>query len=969
MFVLGRARSGAFAAVPALLAAAAWAQQPALRVYGIRDGLKFPQVFAVMQDSRGLLWVGTSYGVGRYDGREFRSLTKSDGLPHDSVRALAEDGSGAIWALTKQGVARIAALGGPLGTPEVLPLPPALEPLKERPLKGMAAHSTALWLLGERAVLRFRGGELEQIPLPATAGEETVSIGPADDGGVWVCMAGHVVRLEPGRPPRPLACPPELGSAVGVVRVGAAVLVIQKRGIGRLAGDRVEPDLGWGLPLDANPTAGVALGSGLVVTTPARGALLLARGKPARALKVTEGLPSDAIYGATVDREGLLWLATSNGLVKIFDLEMRSYPSRAGELGSMVLAFARDARGGLWVGHSEGATLIRDGTMESHDARRQPSQEAGVWALLPLPGGGVLAGTRHGVVMLRGRRTVHLSDLPLAGGARVFGLVRDGAGWVWASTAQGAVRFRWDDGRERASGAQAFTLADGSPLGEVRGIAPAADGKVWFGTDGAGLAQWDGSAMHRFGREAGLPSVVCRAVLARPEGVWVGTDMGLWLFSGGRATEVDSVNLALSDRYVVAMAPGDDDSVWLATPYEVVKVVDDDVVGRIDQALGLVGASTTAENCLAAGAGEPLLVGTVGGLTEVPQDLGRRPQSEPGILLLGAEDRAGHPLEEGATLPYGLNTLTFAYASPTFLAEQNTYFQERLIGYDPTWSEPHPYLDHRYSSLPAGKYVFEARAVGRSGAASPTPARFAFSVSPPWWQTVPALLGFALAVGLFGYGVALVRTARIRNRNEELELVVRERTRELAEANEALERLATTDGLTGIANRRVFQEQLSHEWARAERDGSELSLLMFDIDAFKAYNDSLGHQAGDSCLRRVAQVLAGHVARPGDLAARYGGEEFGVILAGTDEEGARIVADKARAAVEALAIPHPNSPVASTVTVSVGIASVRPVSGVEPAAVVAAADDGLYRAKRSGRNRVCAGFSPPGTTQGSAERG
>ena len=94
-----------------------------------------------------------------------------------------------------------------------------------------------------------------------------------------------------------------------------------------------------------------------------------------------------------------------------------------------------------------------------------------------------------------------------------------------------------------------------------------------------------------------------------------------------------------------------------------------------------------------------------------------------------------------------------------------------------------------------------------------------------------------------------------------------------------------------------------------------------------------------------------------------------MILAGTDEEGARIVADKARAAVEALAIPHPNSPVASTVTVSVGIASVRPVSGVEPAAVVAAADDGLYRAKRSGRNRVCAGFSPPGTTQGSAERG
>jgi diguanylate cyclase (GGDEF)-like protein len=961
-------RSRAFGGVLAMVAAVVSAQQPALRVYGIRDGLKFPQIFAVMQDSRGLLWVGTSYGVSRYDGREFRSLTKSDGLPHDSVRALAEDGAGTIWVLTKQGVARIAALGGPLGAPEVLLPPPALEPLKVRVLKGMVAHAAALWLLGDSDVLRFEGGTLDQIPLPAADREETVSIGPADADGVWVCTTGHVVRLQDREPPRTLACPPVLGPAVALVRVGDGVLLIQKRGIARLAVDRIEPEPGWGLPLDANPTGGIALGSKLVVLTPARGALLLERGSPLRPLTMGEGLPSDAVYGAAVDREGLLWLATSNGLVKVFDLALWSYPSRAGELGAMVLAFARDARGGLWVGHSEGATLIRGGKKESHDTRRQPSEEAGVWALLPVPGGGALAGTRHGVVLLRDRRVVHLSDLPLAGRDRVFSLARDGEGWVWASTTQGIVRFRWDDIRERVSGARAFTHVDGSPLGEVRGISPAADGKVWFGTDGAGVALWDGSAMHRFGREAGLPSVVCRAVLSRPEGVWVGTDVGLWLLSGGDATEVDSVNLALSDRYVVAMAPGGDGSVWLATPYEVVKVVDDEVVASIDQALGLVGASTTAENCLAAGTGEPLLVGTVGGFTEVPQDLDRRPRSEPAVLLLGAEDRAGHPVQAGATVPYRLNTLTFAYASPSFLAEQDTFFQERLVGYDPMWSEPHPYLNQRTANLPAGKYVFEARAVDRGGVTSPTPARFAFSVASPWWQTFPALLGFVLAVGLLAYGIALLRTMRIRRRNEELEGVVRERTRQLAEANEALERLATTDGLTGIANHRVFQDRLAHEWARAERDGSPLSLLMIDVDAFKAYNDGLGHQAGDSCLRQVAQVVADHATRPGDLAARYGGEEFAVILAGTDDGGARAVADKLRAAVEALAVPHPGSPVAPAVTVSIGLATARPVLGGAPAMLVAAADGGLYRAKRSGRNRVCAGSSMTGAPAGSDGR-
>lgn len=960
-----RRRRRTLGVVSALLAGAAFAQQPALRVYGIQDGLKFSQVFAVMQDSRGLLWVGTSYGVGRYDGREFRSLTKMDGLPHDSVRALTEDGAGTIWVLTKQGVAGIAALGGPLGAPKVLPLPHALEPLKERLLKGMAAHAGALWLLGERDVLRFQNGRLEQVSMPETAaGEATASIGPADTDGVWVCTTGHVIRMQDRQAPQAFACPPELGPAVGVVRVGDGLLLIQKGGIARLGPVRIEPEPDWGLPADANPTGGAALGSVLVVLTPARGALLLERGRPARALTVGEGLPSDAVYGAAGDREGLLWLATSNGLVKVFDLALRSYPSRAGELGAMVLAFARDARRGLWVGHSEGATLIRDGTMETHDARRRRSEEAGVWALLAVPGGGVLAGTRHGVVLLRDRRVVDLPGLPLAGRARIFSLARDRDGWVWAGTTLGAVRFRWDDVRERAFEAQAFALMGGSPLGEVRGISPGADGKVWFGTDGAGVVAWDGSVMHRFGREAGLPSMVCRAVLSRPEGVWVGTDLGLWVLSGGRATAVEPVNRALSDRYVVAMAAGGDDSIWVATPYEVVKVVGGEVVARIDQALGLVGASTSAENCLAASAGEPLLVGTVGGFTEVPQDLDRRPRREPDILLLGVEDRAGHQVPEGATLQYRLNTLTFAYASPSFLAEQNTFFQERLVGYDPAWSEPHPYLNQRYTNLPAGRYAFEVRAVGRGGATSPTPASFAFAVAAPWWQTVPALLGFLLAVGLLAYGIAVLRTMRIRRRNEELEAVVRERTRQLAEANQALERLATMDGLTGIANHRVFQEQLAREWSRAGRDGTDLSLLMIDIDAFKAYNDALGHQAGDSCLRRVAQVVAEYAARPGDLAARYGGEEFAVILARTDEEGARIVAEKIRTAIETLGVPHPASPVARSVTVSVGIASVQPTSGVSPASLVTVSDDGLYRAKRSGRNRVCAGSPTPGSPAG-----
>ncbi|HVN77354.1 MAG TPA: diguanylate cyclase [Thermoanaerobaculaceae bacterium] len=952
----GRGRRALAVAAAVVTAAAAAAQQPALRVYGIQDGLKFPQVFTVMQDSRGLLWVGTSYGIGRYDGREFTSLTKSSGLPHDSVRGLAEDGDGTIWALTKQGVALVSALGGPLGAPKVLQLPPALAPLKQHPPKAAVARGDSVWLVGDAGVARFRGGRLEAVLLPPeVAGEEPGSLAPADGGGVWVGTKQHVVWLGDGGPPRVVGCPAELGTVVGVVRLGDRTLVVQSAGIARLSGDRCEPEAGWGLPADAAPTEAIALGDRLVVVTPSRGALLLRRGQPLTEISVKEGLPSEAVYGAASDREGLLWLATANGLVKVFDLALRSYPSRSPALGAMVLAFAEDARDGLWVGHSEGATLIRGGTMELHDTRQLRSEEAGVWALLALPGGGVLAGTRQGVALIRNGRVRHLPELPTADKARIFSLARDAGGWVWAGTAAGAVRFRWDDVRGRATDARVLDRVGDAPLGEVRGISPAADGAVWIGTDGGGVALWDGSAMRVCGRDAGLPSPVCRAVLARPGGAWVGTDVGLWSLAAGRATEVASVNRALSDRYVVGMAADADGSVWLATPYEVVKIVNDEVVARIDQALGLVGASTSAENCVAVRPGGSVLVGTVGGFTEVPQDWDLRRRPEPIVLLLGVEDRAGRPVAAEATVPYRFNALTFAFASPSFLAEQHTLFQERLVGYDTGWSAPHAYPSQRYTNLPEGDYLFEVRAVGRGGVVSRVPARFPFAVAPAWWQTMPARAGFGLGVVGLAYGIALLRTRRIRRRNEELEATVRERTHQLAEANQALERLATTDGLTGIANHRVFQAKLGREWARAGRDGTSLSLLMIDIDAFKAYNDALGHQAGDSCLRRVAQAVASHAARAGDLAARYGGEEFAVLLTGTDAEGARVVAEKVRAAVERLAVPHPASPVAAWVTVSVGVATMVPAVDGEPAVLVAAADRGLYAAKHAGRNAVRVG--------------
>ncbi|WP_454020456.1 diguanylate cyclase [Azospirillum sp. Marseille-Q6669] len=177
----------------------------------------------------------------------------------------------------------------------------------------------------------------------------------------------------------------------------------------------------------------------------------------------------------------------------------------------------------------------------------------------------------------------------------------------------------------------------------------------------------------------------------------------------------------------------------------------------------------------------------------------------------------------------------------------------------------------------------------------------------------------------------------------------------LKRQTDLLRTLSFADGLTGIANRRRFDEVLLREWRRCGRVQLPLSLIMLDVDQFKPYNDHYGHQAGDECLRAVAQLLAEQMMRPGDLIARYGGEEFVCLLPETDEDGAVQVAERLRETVANRRLPHAVSHVADHVTISLGVATARPTLDDTPDRLTQLADGLLYEAKRAGRNRVCSG--------------
>jgi two-component system chemotaxis family response regulator WspR len=229
----------------------------------------------------------------------------------------------------------------------------------------------------------------------------------------------------------------------------------------------------------------------------------------------------------------------------------------------------------------------------------------------------------------------------------------------------------------------------------------------------------------------------------------------------------------------------------------------------------------------------------------------------------------------------------------------------------------------------------------------------------------PAIKSAAFASGANDYlvklpdSIELIARVKYHSRSylnmlqrDEAYRALRRSQQELLRANLELRRLTQSDGLTGLSNRRYLDEFLSVEWKRAQREGTEVSLLMIDVDYFKPYNDTYGHVAGDNVLRSVATTIRREIRQPRDLVARFGGEEFAVVLPGTGSAGARLLAEKMRRDVAALGLPHVGSAVSEHLTISIGVATLTPVPGLAETALIEEADAALYRAKRDGRNRV-----------------
>jgi diguanylate cyclase (GGDEF)-like protein/hemerythrin-like metal-binding protein len=943
------------------------AAPPLLRNWDQAAGLPQATVSSLAQTDDGLLWVGTYGGLARFDGLSFRTLALEGDVPFEGLRVtcLLTDPGGTLWVGTDHGL------------------------------------------------VRMRQGRLERVSLPLLESPHVTALFRDRRGTIWVATDGHGVFRNGGSGFDPEArLSAELGTDAALVlgedERGRLVLGTRSGSLKLLEGGRVRTLATLpGHPLSAGPI--YARGQDLLVGS-YQGSLY--RWTSASGLRPLPGSPQGI---RTIYREpsGTVWIAGDSGMGRLDGDQVRSVdwglPS-----GAHVFSILRDREGTLWVGSE-----VRGLFQEAHRwfttiGTAQGLPGSSVRGLAGLSDGSVLAAVACEAVTRifpDGRVSNHhtgphcpfavlasrtgriivgtydgpLYDLSLGSGAapldlpvrNVVALHEDSDGRLWLGTRTDGA-YVLDHGILRH-----LAATRGVPDIDVRFFAEDSLGRVWMAT-GAGVAREEGERFVPVGLSEGLPEVETRCVAFDDEITWIGTyGRGLaGRIAGQERFTVLDTRRGLTEN-VVSRIWRDGAWVWWTGNRGVYRALHGDLVRALrdpstlvyPQRFGVADGLATDET---SGGFQPsdwrapdgsLWFPTVQGvaiLAPRSPDAGGPPVARIDRVLV--DGKAAAPIDDRVRLSARAGRIEIDFLASSLASPRRTHFLTRLVGLDADWVPQGAARRVEYARLDPGRYTFEVVAVGESGETSREPATVTLVQAPALRDTWPFRLGVALMLFLLGAGAYALRTRATRQRAHELKQLVGERTSELQEVNrrlaaavEDLERVASTDKLTGAWNRRRWAEVARIETERARRTRQPLSLVMLDIDHFKEVNDRHGHAVGDQVLAEVARITMASL-RSLDLLARWGGEEFLLLMPGAGLSEASAIADRLRVAIEG----H-DFGTAGHLTVSLGVAEW--VRGGSLSEWVARVDAALYRAKDQGRN--CVRWDPavarvgrPGTTLG-----
>ncbi|MEQ1643824.1 MAG: diguanylate cyclase [Pyrinomonadaceae bacterium] len=679
-----------------------------------------------------------------------------------------------------------------------------------------------------------------------------------------------------------------------------------------------------------------------------------------------EGLGNTSIASVYNDREGTTWLATTRGLSRRRKQVIEGYSTQDGLIYSEVYPMYRDSKDTVWIGTSKGLSLYRDGKFEPFELTTlDPTVPTklqwrpglmSVQSLFEDDKGKMWVGLNGGIFLVEDGKAEMLIE-----GYHVQAIKSDRHGNIWAATNKGLLRY--NDYKVTAE----YTVKDGLPNDFMNFVFEDSKGVMWFGGSG-GLSKLEDGKFINYTTRDGLVGNYVRTVYEDTDGTfWIGTyDEGMSRLKDGKFFSYKEQN-GLYNSGVFAIEEDAAGFFWISSNRGIYRVKKQELRDLADgkiaklNSVGYGKADGMLSNECNGGRQPASLRGKDGKIWFPTQEgisivdpTAELPNTMPPRVVVEEilSERQVIDLRGGATIEPGNRDVEIRYTGISLLKSEQIKFQYKLEGHDPNWIDAGTRRTAQYSYLPPGNYTFYVRAANSDGVWSAQNAMVKLEMRPFFYQTNVFMLLVVLGVAVLLFGLWKISVRQLEAREKRLTRLVQERTAALAAANENLEALANSDGLTKIGNRRRFESFLVAEWHRAIRFKTEISLVMIDIDHFKLYNDTYGHQAGDETLQRAAEAFAAAIKRPTDLVARFGGEEFAIVLGGTDAEGALQIAEEAVANLRELRIPHSASQTSDSLTVSVGVATFFGNLESSEIDLIEAADRALYAAKHSGRNRI-----------------
>lgn len=678
------------------------------------------------------------------------------------------------------------------------------------------------------------------------------------------------------------------------------------------------------------------------------------------------GLSDSNIFCVFKDREGVIWLATNKGINRLRKQIIKTYNDKDGLNNSEVYPMLRDSKDNIWIGTTKGLTIYRDGKFEPvklHQTDKNlpeylkwkddsmaiqslwEDRNGKIWIGV----GGALYVAENGNVKL-----VH-------GGQHIYAIRQDKAGNVWAATNKGILLFQ--DYQLKTF----YSVAEGLPNEMMTTIYEDSHGRLWFGGFG-GLSEFKDGKFINYTTKEGLTGNYVRSIYEDADGIlWIGTyGEGLSRFKDGKFVNYTIEN-GLFTNDVFAIQEDSHNNFWISSNRGIYHVnrqeLNDFADGKIEKIhSSSYGKEDGMLNNECNGGRQPATIKDKDGKFWFP--------TQDGVAIVDSEFETSNPLPpslviesatvekqpieitNGLTIEPGQRNIEITFTGISSIKPEQIKFKYKLEGHDPDWVDAGTRRTAYYSSLPPGNYQFLVKAANSDGVWNEQGTSISMEFKPFFYQTKLFYLVCILSACVFLLIVWKVSVYQLESRERKLAKMVAEKTNELKKANEELQHLANSDGLTNVGNRRLFEDFLTKEWNRVIRSKTEISLILIDIDHFKLFNDTYGHQAGDDCLKKVADVLKETIHRPTDLIARFGGEEFAIILSGTDLQGATNVAEQAVENVRNLNIPHRTSKTAEHLTISVGIATTFVAFGMVEAQLIKTADTALYEAKEKGRNQI-----------------